>query len=142
MTIDTSLLPARFWSKVVAGPNGCWLWIGSRNSKGYGRFMLDGRSQSTHRVAYSALVGEIPTGLVIDHLCRVRGCVNPAHLEPVTVRENSLRGETVNARNASRTHCPGGHPYDEENTYLFRGVWRRCRECNKKDRHLSRKGLK
>jgi hypothetical protein len=82
-----------------------------------------------YRITYETLVGPVPNGLELDHLCRVRACVNPGHLEPVTHRVNTLRGETVAARNARATHCPAGHPYDEVNTYADRLGRRSCREC-------------
>lgn len=90
----------RFWEKVsVAGPNECWQWRGSVTAGGYGNFKFAGSNEYAHRAAYMLSVGEIPEGLHIDHLCRNRLCVNPAHLEPVTQREN-------NARNETRS-CPG-----------------------------------
>lgn len=112
----------RFWPKVdKRGPNGCWLWTGRLFSNGYGCFMLKGRSLLAHRVAFE-WQGDIPEGLHLDHLCRVRACVNPAHLEPVTIQENNRRAS------AAKTHCPYGHPYNESNTYVWRGG-RYCRTC-------------
>ena len=120
----------RFWSKVdLSAPNGCWLWTAGKFINGYGAFRLGNRTVYAHRFSYEALVGPIPPELQIDHLCRVRRCVNPAHLEPVTCRENTLRGDTSAAHNAAKTECPQGHPYDEENTYLDPKGGRRCREC-------------
>lgn len=85
-------LPPRFWAKVDAGAgDGCWLWTGAVTSRGYGCFVYDGRCWLTHRLIYTTLVGTIPDGYTIDHLCRVKTCVNPAHLEPVTLRENIAR---------------------------------------------------
>jgi len=127
----------RFWSKVDKsglvpdarpdlGP--CWLWTASR-SGGYGRFSIgDGKVQA-HRFAYELLVGEIPDGLDLDHLCRVRHCVNPTHLEPVTRRVNTLRGLTIPAAHVAKTHCPQGHEYSEANLYR-EGNRRRCRVCH------------
>lgn len=107
----------RFWSKVEFTDT-CWLWTANINQNGYGMFQYRTRcAMSVHRLAYRMLVGEIPVGLVIDHLCRVRNCVNPAHMETVTMRENTLRGETLPALNIRKTHCPQGHPYSAENTY-------------------------
>ncbi|WP_033356238.1 HNH endonuclease signature motif containing protein, partial [Kitasatospora aureofaciens] len=96
----------------------------------YGQFNLHGRTYSAHRYAYTQLVGPIPDGLVIDHLCRNPSCVNPAHLEPVTHAENMRRSEP-----AMRTHCIHGHEFTEANTYYRTpncdGV-RQCRACNAK----------
>lgn len=110
-----------FWDKCIPEPNsGCWLWLG-RLRRGYGRFARTG----CHRYAYRKLVGAIPDGLQIDHLCRTTCCVNPAHLEAVTQRENTLRGEGVSARNARKAHCPScGGPY----VVVFGD--RRCAPCD------------
>lgn len=103
---------------------GCWEWLGHKNDRGWGRF----GGQQAHRVAFEIWVGPIPVGLTIDHLCRNRGCVNPDHLEAVSTAINVLRGETITAANLAKTHCPQGHPYDEQNT-LAQGGRRYCREC-------------
>lgn len=110
--------------------DGCWEWQG-HTTRGYGRVHRDGRTHAVHRLAYELLVGPIPAGLTIDHLCRNRACFNTAHLEPVTLRENILRGETIAAENAAKTHCKNGHPFDDENTGRdkTRGA-RYCRECH------------
>lgn len=122
----------RFWSKVDKTDT-CWLWTGTRTGKGYGRFKVNGRLVFAHRFAYELLVGPIPPGLQVDHLCRVRHCVNPAHLEPVTCKENIQRGETGLARGRqqqAKTNCPKGHPYDEGNTGWHR-TGRYCRTCKR-----------
>ncbi len=125
-------LPDRFWDKVIPEPNsGCWLWIAS-TSFGYGAFGM-GRNVvwRSHRLAYSALVGPIPDGLDLDHLCRTRSCCNPAHLEPVTRGENVRRGLKFNRA----SHCPKGHEFTAENTNHSRDpdgyLVRQCRECNR-----------
>lgn len=118
----------RFWPKVQGQPNGCWTWLGGKNSNGYGVFGHGPRGSGfvkAHRWAYEFLVGTIPKGLQIDHLCRNRICVNPTHLEPVTQRENILRGESFIAACARQTHCKFGHPFDAVNTRVDRN----CRVC-------------
>jgi hypothetical protein len=110
----------------------CWLWTASTIA-GYGKFAVrcgDRRINiAAHIWAYRAIVGEYPDGLELDHLCRVRHCVNPAHLEPVTKRENNLRSDSASAKHARKTHCKYGHPFDAENTYITRAGGRMCRAC-------------
>ena len=107
----------RFWAKVDKnGLGGCWLWTASRMGLGYGVFYRKGQSRMAHRGAYELFIGPIPEGLELDHLCRVHHCVNPDHLEPVTHRENNMRG--IRGTGPLRqTHCRRGHPFDEVNTY-------------------------
>ncbi len=120
----------RFMAKVSPEPNsGCWLWMGHVNWGGYGMAWDGKRLLGAHRMAYRLLRGDIPTGLHLDHLCRVRSCVNPDHLEPVTNRENARRGDT--GKNMSiKTHCPTGHAYDSENTIITAIGSRACRKCS------------
>lgn len=139
-------LLARLWAKVdrdgpvpehrpELGP--CWLWTGATTRNGYGHIgcRVHGHLTTflTHRVAYVAEHGEVPAGLDLDHLCRNRACCNPAHLEPVTKKVNSNRG-----RHAGReqTECLEGHPFDAENTYLWRGH-RHCRTCRRERQRAS-----
>lgn len=126
--------PDDFWKRVDKTDT-CWLWTGpTQPHNGYGRLGYRGRSVFAHRLAYELLVGPIPDGLTLDHLCRVRTCVNPLHLEPVTQRENTLRGDTIAAANARKTSCKRGHPFSPENTHIYchRGTVRRsCKECNR-----------
>jgi hypothetical protein len=126
----------RFWSKVNKTPGGCWLWTGNKNPNGYGRICINYTGTLAHRTSYEIFKGEVPEGLVLDHLCRVRNCVNPEHLEIVTDRINILRGTGFSAKNASKTHCPQGHPYDDKNTRINldkKGKYqsRHCKTCNK-----------
>jgi len=128
VTLATS---PRFTSKVSKQPNGCWLWTGAKNDGGYGQLRTNGLTQYAHRLAYETFVGPIPDRLQIDHLCRTRLCVNPAHLEAVTQRENIMRGVSPTVAHAAKTHCINGHPFDEENTYIRpdKGT-RQCKRCS------------
>lgn len=132
-TIRRRHLPpeARFWSK-VEDTSSCWLWTGATNDKGYGQLWVDRRLVYAHRFAYQLLVGPIPEGHVVDHLCGQTRCVRPDHLDAVTGRENLLRGRpspsTVNAR---KDRCIRGHPFDEENTRRTAAGARACRTCHR-----------
>lgn len=121
---DPVTLGHRFWSKVdrSGGEDACWIWTAHRDGRGYGRF----ESTAAHRVAYRISIGPIPQGLTIDHLCRNKGCVNPAHLEPVTNAENQRRAAEA------QTHCKYGHEFTPENTYRnpSRPNVRHCRACS------------
>lgn len=122
----------RFWSKVNKTGT-CWLWTGFKDRKGYGRFNpAHRRSAHAHRFAYEDVVGPIPDGLTIDHLCRVPGCVRPNHLEPVTMRENVLRGFGPTALNAKKRTCRHGHPYSGDNLRIAGVRYRVCRACNRR----------
>jgi hypothetical protein len=117
-------------AKVVAGENHCWIWVGCRHEKGYGLVGIGGRDMRAHRVSYEHFIGPIPDGLQIDHLCCNPPCVNPAHLEAVTSRENTLRGNGPTAQNARKTHCKYGHPLSGQNLGRDRD-WRRCLTCQR-----------
>lgn len=128
----------RFWSYVSKDSNdGCWMWTSFTGPRGYGRFFISRKTSglkqrlfTAHRIAWELLQGPIPAGLQLDHLCRVHGCVNPAHLEIVTCKENILRGESLSAKNAKKTHCPRGHALAGDNLYLYRGR-RGCDACRR-----------
>jgi hypothetical protein len=134
----------RFWAKVQVGPEDeCWLWTGSVSEGGYGHFVSSATGYA-HRFSYILANGAIPDGLTVDHQCHNadetcsggptclhRRCVNPLHLTAIPIRENCLNSpNTLAAKHAAVTHCPQGHPYDEANTVLYRGL-RRCRACSK-----------
>ena len=118
----------RFWEKVrVLGPDDCWPWMACKTHDGYGRFRLAGKHKLAHIWSYEADRGfPVPTGLELDHLCRVRHCVNPKHLEPVTRRVNLLRGVGVGAMAKRTGKCKRGHAnwYSDPTT-----GWRSCRTC-------------
>ena len=127
----------RFWAKVERTES-CWLWTAALNmpeemNGGYGYW----NNRVAHRLAYEQLVGPIPEGMVLDHLCRVRRCVNPEHLEVVDRRTNNRRGVGFAGQNAAKTHCPQGHPYSEENLVNLASGFRRCKQC-KRDEHAAR----
>lgn len=127
MSLPKSDPIVRFWSSIEQTET-CWLWKAYRDRDGYGVLTCRPKYMRAHRFAYELLIGPIPEGLQLDHLCRIRHCVNPKHLEPVTSRVNSLRGRTLQAINAAKTHCPQGHPYDAENTRFYAGR-RFCHTC-------------
>jgi hypothetical protein len=125
----------RIWERTEPIPEcGCYIWMGALGSSGYGQISVEGKRLQVHNVTYEQLVGPIPDGMQLDHLCRVRSCWRPDHLELVTPRENTLRGIGPSAVNARRTHCINGHAFTEDNTYYYRGRRqhdrRFCRQCN------------
>lgn len=123
-----------FMSKISPEPNsGCWLWVSSLDEKGYGLLWHNGRTRKAHRVGHELLVGPIPKGLELDHLCRVRCCVNPKHLEAVTHAVNMSRGSR-----ASKTKCPKGHIYVGENLYVNSKGQRWCRECGRMNQRAAK----
>ena len=144
MTINSKFYPStavmcesnileRFWSKVEK-TDGCWIWRGTKDWKGYGDFMIRKKHHRAHKLAYELLVGSVPENRVLDHLCRNRGCVNPAHLEPVTNTENIRRG----VRKTLQTHCKRGHPLEGDNLRplkLKKGV-RECVTCHRQHQRL------
>lgn len=112
---DREFVEAR---RTIDSETGCWVWVHKVNPDGYARVKRRGKYIQVHRLSYETYVGEIPPGLVLDHTCRNRRCINPAHLEPVTNRENVLRGDGLTARYAARTHCVNGHEFTVENTRM------------------------
>lgn len=114
-------------SKFLVG-EGCWEWSAGRQ-QGYGRLRLRGQTRRAHVIVYEWLMGPVPGGMVLDHLCRNRACVRPDHLEPVTDRTNILRGFGTGAQFARRTHCVNGHEFTPENTYYCETWGHRARGC-------------
>ncbi len=131
-------LPERLFARLTPDPEtGCLLWTGQIARNGYGMLSLKNKPRRVHRLMWELFNGTIPDGLVIDHVkargCSHRHCANIEHLELVTLRENLLRGDTIAADHAAKTHCPQGHAYDEANTYTYRGK-RQCRACARERR--------
>lgn len=124
----------RFWSKVDKQQDGCWLWTGEKSVKGYGRFEFwiapkKYRKVYSHRFAWEQSHGPVPAGLQLDHLCRVRNCVNPDHLEIVTSRENTLRGMSSSAVTYRTGICKRGHALTDDNIYICSNGYRTCLSC-------------
>jgi hypothetical protein len=124
-------IPERVWDQIrVDASTNCWQWTGGQQTGGYGSVWLNGRKRRAHRALFCALVREVSSDCDLDHLCRVRICVNPNHLEPVSRRENLARSPlTHTGRNLRKTHCPEGHPYDGANLVVTPEGWRKCKTC-------------
>lgn len=135
---------ARFWGRVQK-TDACWLWTGWVNPGGYGRVTIGGRPRLAHRVAYELTRGSIPDALTLDHLCFVKTCVNPDHLEPVTAEINFARAAVAGRligngeEHRRKTHCPHGHPYDAVNTHVNPRGSRTCRTCSRVSSARSRR---
>lgn len=136
-----SKAPERFLDKIKVNETGCWEWQGYVSLEGYGQLTYDHRGVVAHIFSYELFIGPVPMGLELDHLCNIKHCVNPAHLEPVTKAENMRRaggyamlgykgGLVRGAQLKAITHCPQGHPYNAENTYINKGH-RNCRTCQR-----------
>lgn len=122
--------PRSVLTKVLAG-EGCWEWTGGHCSAGYGSKKWQGKETNAHRVVYEIMVGPIPEGLVLDHLCQNKGCVRPSHLEPVTNYVNTMvRGTSPWAVKSRATHCVHGHPLEGRNLIIRPEGGRRCRACS------------
>lgn len=135
-TYIPAALPPTMRDRVRVSADGCWLWMGAvcrTPGFDYGRVHWEGKTRLAHRLAYTLLVGD-PGPLQLDHLCRTPRCCNPSHLEPVTARENVMRGETEARRNSSKTHCKNGHPLSGENLYIDPRGKRHCRTCDRANR--------
>lgn len=143
--------PSSFWARIdLSNPDGCWPWLRGCDSNGYGHVGVHGDVYLTHRLAYELLVGPIPAGLTIDHICRNRPCCNPYHMEPVTRGENRRRAPISGraAVHAAKTHCDNGHEFTVENTQLYvrpgKAATRVCRACasEKNRRYLARRAAR
>jgi hypothetical protein len=122
----------RFTVKIQKLPNGCWKWIAHLDTDGYGRFYWNGnRNGFAHQFSYEYFNGPLDKALTVDHMCRNRWCVNPAHLRQITNLENVMIGVGVGAKNARKTVCPLGHTYSTENTYYDKLGYRGCKICRK-----------
>ena len=129
--LDDPRLPIRFWNKVEPCPmSGCWLWVGATD-KGYGQIHWKRKTAKAYRIAYEILIGPVPDGLEIDHLCRVSACVNPAHLEPVTHQENMRRSAMASHARGAKFCRPGRHLLTPETTYTGPTGESYCRECKR-----------
>jgi len=126
---------ARFWALVARSdqPGACWLWLGHINPNGYAQWQIakTSKAELVHRIAYRLMYGEIDQTLQLDHLCKIRHCVNPDHLEQVTAKENNMRSTSPTAFNRLKTHCKYGHPFDVTNTLYRPNGGRACRLCKK-----------
>lgn len=137
----------RYWGYVVK-TDSCWNWTGDITDSGYGRIHISNGQYYAHRIAYVISTGQTPTkGMVTDHLCRNRRCVNPEHLELVSITENVMRGQALSALNAKKTHCMRGHPLSGDNLYIAPKGYRSCKLCRhnakvESDRRLKRYGDK
>jgi len=131
MSVLRKGLEDRFWEKVQKTED-CWLWTAAQIGSGYGQFRLGGYAYA-HRYSYELHKGKIPEGLHIDHLCRVKNCVNPDHLEAVSPGENLRRGIRTN-QHKGKTHCIRGHEFSGDNLILGKNGGRHCRTCTKMKR--------
>lgn len=121
----------RFMSRFSKMESGCWKWIAALNSNGYGVFWVGQKCTLAHRFSYESFTGTILAGNVIHHLCSNRWCVNPEHLAQTSNRENLLLGDTIARRNSQKTHCPQGHEFSSENTFVNRRGERQCKQCRR-----------
>ncbi|PYQ25660.1 MAG: HNH endonuclease [Acidobacteria bacterium] len=142
--VDIEAAFEKLLGRIEQSPTGCWLYTGGIGDHGYARFYLPRRGSKRprlrwgHQVAYELFIGSVPAGRQLDHTCRVRHCINPTHVEPVTQKINLLRGVGFSAINARKTHCPEGHPYDSLNTWHRQTGARRCRTCHRQSERRRR----
>jgi hypothetical protein len=134
-------LSKAFWQRVKPLSSGCWQWNGFVRADGYGDIGFTESRIRAHRLGWLLLRGEIPEGMELDHLCRNHRCVNPAHLEPVTHKENLFRGEGISAKYVKRTECSYGHPLSGDNLVILPNGARRCQECHRNYEYARKRRL-
>ncbi len=141
MRTYTKKLPSvSFWEKVEK-TGSCWNWTASLFKNGYGQFWAWGMKWYAHRFSYALHNDVLVTDMTINHLCKNRKCVNPAHLEQITRGENTLHkdSQSPSAINKRKTQCPRGHEYNGINTWVEKNGTRHCRPCNTINKRLQRK---
>jgi hypothetical protein len=146
MRWDNVTVEDRFFDKVHFEPNtGCWIWCGAVSNGGYGSFFFEGKPRGAHRVSYIIANGSVPSGMHIDHLCRNPWCVNPEHLEPVTLAENTRRGlsaEATRRRHQKQEKCSRGHPRKGDNIKIYLSnsgrIYRVCVTCQRENDRTSK----
>lgn len=129
----------RFWEKVdTTAGEGCWQWLAYKSPSGYGTIRINKKNTMAHRQAYELLVNKIPSDMTVDHLCKNPSCVNPSHMEIVTLSENVIRAKpwekacvASGVVQSSKMSCPKGHSYDNINTYVTPKGRRDCKECRR-----------
>lgn len=132
----------RIAARLIVEDSGCWTLTGSTSSTGYHSIGVNGTTHNAHRWLYEVVVGPVPEGLQLDHLCRNRACVNPDHLEPVSQSENLLRGDGFSGVNARKSVCVNGHDLVGHNVMIRKDGWRNCRECHNARRRKARTTLR
>lgn len=133
-SLDSDSPECKVMDRYVVDASGCWNWTGTLSPRGYGTLHVGATSKRAHRISYEVHRGPIPEGLTLDHLCRNRKCINPAHLEIVTAGVNTLRGDGPTAINKRKTHCKRGHALSGANLHLYRGR-RVCLTCKAASRN-------
>ena len=138
-----NVLRNRLLAKVrVDDSTNCWLWTAAKYPNGYGMFKGGPRRPNcAHRISYEIFVGKIPNGKHLDHLCKIVTCVNPLHLEPVSIRENVMRSNAPTAVNARKVRCIRGHEFSNENTSYSKRGWRKCKACQRLANHVAGSAL-